>query len=383
MKLFLPAALLLITFLTGCARTQPEAEKTPEPISQTPQAEPSFVPEVREGFTVEKWADVPDARSLAVSPDGKTVFVGSRSGFVHKVTVTDEGPKVELFQENLIGSNGVCFVGEDLYLAERLRVRKFAADNGFAAGAQGETVLNGLPPEKHHGWRYIRQGPDGRIRMSIGAPCNVCLRPDDPRFATICSFQPDGSDFRIDAKGVRNSVGFDWHPETGDLYFTDNGRDHLGDNLPPCELNRLTAGMEGSHYGFPYYYGDNQPDPEFGDKAPPGKYIEPYSKFQAHVAPLGCYFPEVESLAQALPNQVVVAQHGSWNRTVPIGYRVVTVDLEHPEKDPLPLLWGFLPEDDTSRRFGRPVDIAELPDGTLLVSDDFRGVVWAVRRKSV
>ena len=381
--------LSLLLSLAGCQPQPPEAPSTATPpVSATPAPDeapleapsPNFLPNVREGFVVQKWAEVPSARSLAVSPDGKYVFVGSRAGWVHKVTVGAGPPRVEMFLKNLEGSNGVCFAGGDLYVGERLKIVRYKASDDFQA-EKGEVILDGLPDETHHGWRYIKEGPDQRIRMGIGAPCNVCLR-DDPRFATIVSFTREGKDFQIEAKGVRNSVGFDWHPETGVFYFTDNGRDHLGDNKPPCELNRMTEEMQGSHFGFPYVWGDNQPDPEFGSKAPEGlDFVKPYTKFQAHVAPLGCYFPKGENLRKLFGDEVIVAQHGSWNRTVPIGYRVVTVDTAKPEADPQPFLWGFQDESNKSRIYGRPVDIAELPDGTILVSDDHRGVVWSVRAK--
>ena len=379
MKKLVPVLLAFALF--GCqAKTQPipsaGAQSTSSP--EVAQSQGEWLPEVREGFKVEKWADVPNARSLALSPDGKTLFVGSREGFVHKVTISDSGPVVEKFQENVNGANGVCFVGEDLYLGELERVRKFSPPDGFEPDAKGEVILEGLPPEKHHGWRYIKGGPDGRIRIGIGAPCNVCER-DDPRFATICSFTTEGEDFQIEAKGIRNTVGFDWHPETGDLYFTDNGRDMLGDDIPPCELNVLPKGSPIKHYGFPYLWGDNQPDPDFGDKAPGGiDFTEPLHRFEAHVAPLGCYFPRSETLRAALPSQVLVAQHGSWNRSTPIGYRVVSVNLDKPEEPAEPLLWGFLKSDGTYH--GRPVDILELPDGKILVSDDYKGVVWSVTK---
>ena len=321
---------------------------------------------------------MPGARSLALSPDARVLFVGTRLGSVYKVSLSGQEPEVVKFQENLNGSNGVCFYQNDLIVGELLRVRRFSAEKGFPADDPGRVILEGLPNEKHHGWRYLRTGPDGRIRISIGAPCNVCERPDDKRFGSICSFTGEGEDFRVESSGIRNSVGFDWEPESGDFYFTDNGRDLLGDDLPPCELNRRPAGHTGGHYGFPYRYGDNQPDPDFEDKAPEIDFRPPFVGFGAHVAPLGCYFPKGVLLKKSLPRKVLVAQHGSWNRSTPSGYRAVTVDLESRKVEPF--LWGFLNlEGQRPLSFGRPVDFAELPDGTLLVSDDQRGVIWSVR----
>lgn len=356
---------------TNNGPSEPKATVTPAQASSSP-----FLPTVKQGFLVSEWARVPGVRSLAVSPDGKTVFTGSRTGTVSKISIENGTPRVETFLSELNGSNGVCFLGEDLLVGELTRVRRFAAKDGFAANDPGRVILDGLPNELHHGARYLKVGPDSRVRIGIGAPCNVCLREDDPRFATICSFTGDGEDFRIDAKGVRNTVGFDWDPETGDFYFNDNGRDMLGDDIPPCELNRLPKGVESGHFGFPYYWGDNQPDPEFGAKAPDLEFFKPFVKYQAHVAPLGCYFPKSDTLRKTYPGKLLTAEHGSWNRSIPIGYRVVTVDLASKKVEPL--LWGFLDEAN-GKVSGRPVDIAELPDGTVLVSDDFAGVIWAVR----
>ncbi len=341
-----------------------------------------FVPFVAEGFRVSKWADVPNARSLAMSPDGKLLFVGTREGQVHKVTIEGQkASKVEVFQDGLNGSNGVAFLGDDLYVAELLRVVRYSKSKGFAKGIQGEVVLENLPPEKHHGWRYLKAGPDGRLYISIGAPCNVCERTDDERFASVCSFLPDGTDFRVEAHGVRNSVGYDWHPTSGDLYFTDNGRDMMGDDIPPCELNRLAKKETGTHFGFPYFWGDNQPDPEYGSKAPKRDYRLPLVKFQAHVAPLGCHFPRNPLWQGILEGKLLVAQHGSWNRSSPVGYQVVTVDLKDPSYPVKPFLWGFLGEENGNHPVhGRPVDVCELADGTILVSDDGKGRIWAVTK---
>lgn len=381
--------LSLTLALTACPDRAGSAPPSPlaSPASSEAAVTPGeFIPEVPEGFKVAKWADVPNARSLAPSPDGKFLFVGTREGSVHKVTIENhKASRVEAFQEGLNGSNGVAFLGDDLYVAELLRVVRYPKSQGFAAGVKGETVLDGLPSERHHGWRYLKAGPDGRLYISIGAPCNVCERPDDERFASVASFLPDGSDFRVDAHGVRNSVGFDWHPASGDLYFTDNGRDMMGDDIPPCELNLLARGETGVHYGFPYFWGANQRDPQFGDNAskPVGEYRLPVVEFQAHVAPLGAHFPRHSSWRGQLNGKMLVAQHGSWNRSSPVGYQVVSVDLDDPNRPVKPFLWGFLgSKSEGEPVHGRPVDVCELSDGTILVSDDGKGRVWAVTKSA-
>ncbi len=352
-----------------------------DPSSPDAAAQRPFLPSAPEGLLVKLWAEAPAARSLALSPDGRTLFVGTRKGIVYRIPVSpsQQAERVEIFQDGLNGSNGLCFVGQDLFVAELLRVVRYSSAAQQPLQSKGEVVLEGLPNEKHHGWRYLKAGPDGRLMISIGAPCNVCLRPDDPRFASICSFHPDGSDFRVEAHGVRNSVGFDWHPKSGDFYFTDNGRDMLGDDIPPCELNVLPRGESDRHYGFPYFWGDNQRDADISSAPPKREFYAPLVGFQAHTAPLGCYFPRHARWSKLLGARALVAQHGSWNRSRPVGYQVVSVDVGRAGGDVQPFLSGFMvPEGDRYPVWGRPVDITELEDGTLLVSDDHGGKIWAV-----
>lgn len=348
-------------------------------------ARTEFLPSARPEFQVSLWADVPNARSLALSPDGRLLFVGTRKGDVHKVTISETGEceKVEIFQTDLVGSNGVCFLGDDLYVGELRRIVRFPAKGGFPLLGKGEVVLEGLPNETHHGWRYMKASPEGRLMLAIGAPCNVCLRADDERFASICSLKPDGTDFRVEARGVRNSVGFDWHPGSGDFYFTDNGRDMLGDDIPPCELNVLPKGKTDRHYGFPFFWGDNQRDEQVKEQPPEREFSKPVVKFGAHTAPLGCYFPRHERWKGLLDGKALVAQHGSWNRSTPAGYQVVAVDPLAADPKVEPFLWGFLGSALSNYRVsGRPVDVTELADGTLLISDDNKGKLWAVRPKN-
>lgn len=340
--------------------------------------EVSFVPTAASGLQVVAWAQVWGARSLALSPDGQYVFAGSAGSKVHRVAVKTQ--QSEEFLTGLQCPNGVTFTKDAkwpaLIVAETGRLCSYQDWNDSAASAatSAQEILQ-LPRDRHHGRRYIKTGPDGKIMLAIGGPYNVGLSADEPRFATIARCNADGKEFEIVARGVRNSVGFDWQPQTGQFYFTDNGRDLLGDDIPPCELNRLDE--KGSHFGFPYLWGNNQPDSDFGEQAPKGKYVPPVVEFQAHVAPLGCHFPRHPKWKQRFSDQILVAQHGSWNRSTPVGYQVVSVNLK--TKAVTPILTGFLQEGKVS---GRPVDFCELPDGRILVSDDGGGVIWALDLKA-
>ncbi|HVZ36718.1 MAG TPA: PQQ-dependent sugar dehydrogenase, partial [Polyangiaceae bacterium] len=236
-------------------------------------------------------------------------------------------------------------------------------------------VTDQLPKEKHHGWRYIRFGPDGWLYIPIGAPCNLCER-DDPRFASIARMKPDGTGFEIFAKGVRNSVGFDWHPVTKELWFTDNGRDELGDDIPGDELDR--APKPGLHFGFPYCHQGNLLDPAFGKGKSCADYEPPALVLGAHVAALGMRFYTGQMFPAQYHNAILVAEHGSWNRTHKSGYRVMVAELDGNRVTSYePLVQGWLNEQ-TDAVSGRPVDLEVLGDGSLLVSDDYRGAVYRV-----
>ena len=227
-----------------------------------------------------------------------------------------------------------------------------------------------LPSEKHHGWRYIGFGPDGKFYVSIGAPCNVC---DDDGFAVIERMNIDGSEREAVARGVRNSVGFTWHPETSELWFTDNGRDHLGDDQPACELNRVSE--PGEHFGFPYCHGGDVVDPDFKNRDC-SDFTPPVQRLGAHVAPLGVRFYQGAAFPDRYQGQVFIAEHGSWNRTNKIGYRVSMVTIENGQATGYETFAdGWL---DGERTLGRPVDVLELNDGSMLVSDDFNGLVYRI-----
>jgi glucose/arabinose dehydrogenase len=328
------------------------------------------------GFRIETWvSDIPNARSMALGARG-TLFVGTRSaGVVHAIRSHPDGRREVLtIARGLDMPNGVAFRDGALYVAEVSRILRFD-DIESRLDAPPEAVLIArLPTEKHHGWRYLGFGPDGKLYTPIGAPCNVCDR-DREDFATIVRMNPDGSAREVVARGVRNSVGFTWHPVTRELWFTDNGRDMLGDDVPPCELNRLTR--LGEHFGFPFCHGDDIVDPEFGRLGRCAGATKPVQNLGPHVAPLGVRFYTGTQFPAAYRNQVFVAEHGSWNRSEKIGYRVMKVRLDGDRAVSYePFITGWLKPDGTVT--GRPVDLLVMADGSLLVSDDRAGAIYRV-----
>ena len=325
------------------------------------------------GFSIEVWADgVPDARSLALGSLG-TVFVSTRrDGRVYAISSHGGERTVRTVAEGLKMPNGIAFRDGDLYVAENHRIIRFDDIESRLDQPPEPVVINdSLPAERHHGWRYIRFGPDGRLYVAIGAPCNVCERDDA---GNISRMNADGSGMEVYARGIRNSVGFTWHPVSRELWFTDNGRDMLGDDLPPGELNR--APVPGLHFGFPYCHGGDIPDPEFGQLHNCSEFEGPAQKLGPHVAPLGVIFYTGSMFPAAYRNQLLIAEHGSWNRSRKIGYRVTLVRIE----DGSPVSYevfaeGWLRNEQAS---GRPVDLLQLPDGSVLLSDDQNGLVYRI-----
>ena len=326
------------------------------------------------GFAIEIWSDdVPNARSLALGDNG-TVFVATRSdGRVFALIPQAEGvPRVVTIAEHLKMPNGIAVFDGDLFVAENHRIIRFDDIEAHLDNVpEPVVIIDTLLAESHHGWRYIDFGPDGKLYIALGAPCNVCEREGS---ANISRMNPDGSEQEIFAEGIRNSVGFTWHPQTGELWFTDNGRDMLGDDLPPGELNR--APRPGMHFGFPYCHGGDIPDPEFGQKRDCAEFEPPAQKLGPHVAPLGLLFYTGEMFPAEYQGRVLIAEHGSWNRSKKIGYRISMVRLD----DGVPISYevfadGWLKDESVS---GRPVDILQLDDGSLLVSDDQNGVVYRI-----
>lgn len=335
--------------------------------------------DVPPGFSIELYtAEVPHARSIAVGPDGM-VFVGSaEDSRVYAVIDADLNRRVDkvvTIADDLNMPNGVAYLDGDLYVAELDRILRYAdiAQN-LEHAPEPTVVIDTLPSEEHHGRRYIAFGPDGLLYMGVGVPCNVC-EPEDPLFGTIARMHPDGGELEIFATGVRNSVGFDWHPETDALWFTDNGRDGLGDNAPPDELNR--APEAGMNFGFPHCHGGFLVDPEFAAGHSCDEFAAPVARLGPHVAALGMRFYTGEMFPELYRNSVLVAEHGSWDRTEKIGYRVTNVLLEGDEATAVePMIDGFI--EPTGDAWGRPVDVAVLDDGSLLISDDLNGALYRV-----
>jgi glucose/arabinose dehydrogenase len=330
------------------------------------------------GFKISLYARVPGARSMALSPGG-VLFVGTRQkGSVYAVLDRDKDHTAEeviVVAEGLHSPNGVAFRNGALYVAEINRVLRFDNVEADPLNPPDPIVINSsFPTDEHHGWKYIAFGPDGRLYVPVGAPCNVCER-EDSRYASIMRMTPDGGGLEIFARGIRNTVGFDWHPATEVLWFTDNGRDWMGDNNPPDELNR--AAEKGMHFGFPYCHAGRISDPEYGAERPCSEFQPPAIELGPHVAALGMKFYTGPMFPAEYRNQIFIAEHGSWNRTVPIGYRITLVRLEKNRAiDYTVFAQGWLQQD---RAWGRPVDVLVMPDGALLVSDDRAGAIYRIR----
>ncbi len=334
-----------------------------------------------EGFTISVYApEVPAARSMALSDKG-TLFVSTRSdAHVYAVQDTDGDGTAETVHKigsGLNSPNGVAFKDGSLYVAEISRIIRYDnIEDSLAAPPEPVVVNDQLPTEGHHGWKYLSFGPDNMLYFNIGAPCNVCNKEgEDERFATISRMQPDGSGFEVFSKGVRNSVGFTWHPQSKELWFTDNGRDLLGDDRPPCELNKATE--KGQHFGFPYCHGGDDPDPEFAADRTCDEFVAPVQNMAAHVAPLGLKFYTGDKFPAEYKGALFIAEHGSWNRSIPQGYRITVVKFDE-QGNPLP--WEVFAEGWLRRTlaWGRPVDILMLNDGSMLVSDDKAGVIYRI-----
>ncbi|HEX7054326.1 MAG TPA: PQQ-dependent sugar dehydrogenase [Burkholderiales bacterium] len=322
------------------------------------------------GFAISLYAEgMPEARSLALGDRG-TLFVGSRSDKVY--AVPPGGGKPRVVASGLEAPHGVAFRDGALYVADVGRILRYdRIEERLDDPPQPAVVADDLPAERGHGLKTLRFGPDGLLYYAVGSPCNVC--EPRPGYGTIIRFDPASPGRReIYARGIRNSVGFDWDPRTGELWFTDNGRDNLGDDVPPDELNR--APRAGLHFGFPYCHAGDVADPRYGAQHACREFTPPALKLGPHVASLGMRFYTGKQFPAPYRGAIFIAEHGSWNRSRKIGYRVSVV------KDPARPSYevfaeGWLEGQGTR---GRPVDVIVAPDGALLVSDDRNGVVYRI-----
>lgn len=331
--------------------------------------------ELPKGFAIEIYADVPNARSMTLGYND-VVFVSNRrqDSIYALIPDGDANPRVIEIASGLNTPNGIAFRGGDLYVAETEQILVYRNIMSTMAERPSPEILSTpLLSERHHGWRYIDFGPDDKLYIGVGAPCNVCDR-DHEGYGQIWRMNPDGSGKESFAHGVRNTVGLAWHPRTGHLWFTDNGRDMLGDNLPPDELN--VADKPGQHFGFPFCHGGDIPDPDFGEGRRCEDFVPPAQRLGPHVAALGLEFYEGDMFPPRYRGQLFIAEHGSWNRSKKIGYRVMLVTFENGMPSSYePFAEGWLQREEVS---GRPVDLEVLSDGSMLVSDDLGGRIFRI-----
>lgn len=371
-----------LLILNGCSstekkQTEPDIIAKEDLISKYPLDNIKLPP----GFTISIFAEVDNARSMTISPSG-TVFVGTRSKKVYAVTdVNKDGiaDKVYTIAKDLNSPNGVAFKNGSLYIATISSVLRLDnIEQRLSNPPLPIEIFNKFPTEKHHGWKFIAFGPDGKLYIPVGAPCNNC-ESKDPIFASITRMNDDGSGLEIFARGIRNTVGFTWHPQTKQMWFTDNGRDNLGNNVPGDELN--TAPQPNLHFGYPYCHQGNILDPEFGKGKDCKNYTPPVQVLGPHVAALGMRFANNNSFGNTYPGTVFIAEHGSWNRDEPIGYRIsmVSLDANGKSKGYSVFAEGWLQAG--GKVSGRPVDLLWLPDGSMLVSDDYSNVIYRIYKQ--
>ncbi len=328
-----------------------------------------------EGFKIEEFAGrLGQPRLMAMSPDRVLFTTSMGNGAVLALPDSDKNgraDKVVTFVEGLKRPNSIAFHDGYLYVGETDKIVRFKYGGYDKEPGRKEVLVPGLPNNGHF-TKTVDFGPDGKMYVSMGSSCNVCVE-EDKRRAAILIFDDDGKNGKVYASGLRNSVGLTRHPETGELWATDNGRDWLGDNLPPEEVNII---REGKDYGWPYCYGDNVPDPDYNEPGKCVKTVPPAVKMQAHSAPLGLTFYNGRMFPPEYRGDLFVAFHGSWNRSEPTGYKVVRIKMKDGKPEGI--------EDFASgwlrgvNRYGRPVGVTVGPDGELFVSDDMRGVIYRI-----
>ena len=329
------------------------------------------------GFHIEVLSDaVPSARAMALSPKG-ILYIGSLDGHVYALELQNGRVTARhVIASGLETPAGLAWRDGTLYVSAVSKILRFdAIDAHLNDPPKPVVITDSLPTETHHGWKFIAFGPDGKLYVPQGAPCNVCLKDRD-RFGMIGRMDPDGSHYEVVARGIRNTVGFAWHPATHELWFTDNGRDLMGDDVPDDKLNRAPrAGMD---FGFPYCHGGDTPDPEFGKDHPCSAFTPPVVKLGAHVAAIGMRFYSGSMFPAAYRNNIFIAEHGSWNRSKKVGYRVVRVITDPDGSNARQEVFaeGWLQPGESV--WGRPADVQPMPDGSLLISDDYAGAIYRV-----
>ena len=332
------------------------------------------------GFSIEVVARVPNARAMTWGAAG-TLFVGSGAeGKVYAVALppggSDSAARVLVIASGLRDPAGVAFRDRALYVSAVSRILRYDDIEARLTNPPSPAVVTDrLPADGHHGRKFIAFGPDGKLYVNVGVPCNICEAEPLDRYGIIARMNPDGSAQEVFLRGLRNSVGFDWDPRTKELWFTDNGRDMLGDDVPPDTLNH--APRAGLRFGFPYCHGGNIPDPEFGRKHACSEFVAPAQNLGPHVAALGMRFYNGNQFPAAYRNRIFIAEHGSWNRSRKIGYRVTMVTLDGSKAIRYePFAEGWLQGESA---WGRPADVLVAPDGSLLVSDDQAGAIYRIR----
>ena len=373
-KHILAIGLLICLSVFACEVQPQETAEKPTPPNQ--DLSQLILPD---GFEISIYADsIENARSMCMGPKG-TLFVGTRTaGKLWAIQDKDgdyKADKVYLLAAGLNMPNGVAFRDGSLYLAEVSQITRYDdIENKLDSPPIPVVVNDEFPTEDHHGWKYIAFGPDDKLYVPIGAPCNICYRPDDKRYASITRMNPDGSDLEVYAHGIRNSVGFAWHPETKALWFTDNGRDWLGDDSPSDELNH--APEAGMHFGYPHCHAGDLLDAEFAENHLCEEFTPPVQKLGAHVAALGMLFYTGDMFPPEFKNNLLICQHGSWNKSIPDGYRVSRVQLDGDKAIAhTPFVEGWLKDDEP---WGRPVALLQLKDGSVLVSDDYGNRIYRI-----
>jgi glucose/arabinose dehydrogenase len=370
----------------GLAASGPSQGNTPAPAQVVSPIANLKLPA---GFRASIFADnVSNARSMALGPKG-TVFVGSRTGDKVYALIDQDGDhradQTVVIASGLNQPNGVAMRNGALYVATTDSVLRYDdIEQHLEAPPAAVTVKSGLPTSRGgHAWKFIAFGPDDLMYVSVGSTCNVCA--PDPLFANIVRMKPDGSNMEVFAEGVRNTVGFDWQPMTREMWFSENGRDGMGDDVPGDELN--IAPKAGMHFGFPFCHQGDVADPQFGAQRACSTTEPPVLKLAAHVAALGVMFYTGSMFPAEYKNAVFVAEHGSWNRSTPSGFRVMVGNTNgRTVTNYRPFLDGFLApgtegmpgRGSWAQAGGRPVDVLQMPDGSILISDDHRNRIIRV-----